>query len=183
MPTVWRGIEKCPAQRLACANESSVGSGRQAALEMKADLVLVCLVIAWCASPSTAGAQTPAPPDQLEKHAPADGAKAYSCVDPSDVLARRWFQNEPCRWPMYRLPAAVAPSYSEPLPLPKYPQPPAERKQDMPCSGGSPCSLRARTRLPDTVSVDPGQRGGRHLSSGGKPRDPTAPSLGGRYRV
>ena len=94
-------------------------------LEMKVDLVLLVLVMAWCASPSTAGAQTPAPPDQLEKLAPAVGAKAYSCVDPSDALARRSFQDEPCRWPMYHLPAAAVPSSNEPLPLPKYPQPPA----------------------------------------------------------
>jgi len=95
-----------------------------AVLEMKAGLVLVCLVIAWYASPSTAGAQTPPPPVQVEKHAPAVGAKAYLCVGPSDALARP-FQDEPCRWPMYHLPAAAVPSSNEPLPLPRYPQPPA----------------------------------------------------------
>jgi len=93
--------------------------------EMKANLVPVCLVIAGCASPSMAGAQTPAPADQFERHAAVVGAKAYSCVDPSDVLARRWFQDEPCRWPLYHLPAAVVPGSNESLPLPKYPQPPA----------------------------------------------------------
>jgi len=81
---------------------------------MKADVVLSCLVIAWCASPPTAGAQTP-----------AVGANAYSCVDPSDALARRWLQDEPCTWPMYHLPAAVVPGFNEPMPLPKYLQPAA----------------------------------------------------------
>ena len=92
---------------------------------MKVDLVLVCLVSAWCASPSTGDAQTTLSPAQFEKHAPAVGAKAYWCVDPSDALARRWFQDEPCRWPMYHLSAAAVPSSNEPLPFPKYPQPSA----------------------------------------------------------
>jgi len=86
------------------------------------DLVLVFLVIMWCASPSIAGAQMPPPAAQFENHLPAFGAKAYSCVDPSDALGRRWFQDEPCRWPLYHLPV---PGSNEPLPLPKYPQPPA----------------------------------------------------------
>ena len=90
---------------------------------MKVDIVLACLVIAWYASPSTAGAQALAPP--VERHAPAVGTRAYSCVDPSDALARRWFQDEPCRWPMYHLPASAVLSSNEPLPLPKYPQPAA----------------------------------------------------------
>ena len=89
---------------------------------MKVDLALVSLVSAWCASPLTAGAQTTLPPTPFETHAPAGGEKAYSCVDPSDALARRRFQDEPCRWPMYQLPYAAVPSS---LPLPKYPQPSA----------------------------------------------------------
>ena len=90
---------------------------------MKAELALVFLVAAWCASPIGA-AQTPSPVDEFEKPAPALGAKAYSCVDPSSPLARR-VQDEPCRWPMYQLPAATVPGSNEPLTFPKYPQPPA----------------------------------------------------------
>jgi len=61
---------------------------------MKVGLVLLSLVGAWCASPSTAGAQTTLSPAPFEEHAPAVGANAFSCVDPSDALARRWFQDE-----------------------------------------------------------------------------------------
>ena len=89
---------------------------------MKVELALLVLVAAWCASP-IAGAQTP-PAEEFEKLAPAVGAKAYPCVDPSSPLARR-LQDEPCRWPMYHLPAAGVPSSNEPLTLPRYPQPPA----------------------------------------------------------
>src|SRR6478672_7962789 len=63
---------------------------------MKVELALLVLFAAWCASP-IAGAQTP-PAEEFEKLAPAVGAKAYSCVDPSSPLARRP-QDEPCRWP------------------------------------------------------------------------------------
>ena len=49
-----------------------------------------------------------------------------------------------------------------------------ECKPDMPCSGGSPCSLWARTRLPDTVSVDPGPWPVRTSSSTSTLRRPCA---------
>ena len=39
------------------------------------------------------------------------------------------------------------------------------RRRDMPCSGGSPYSLWARTTLPGTVSVDVGQRPEQYLNS------------------
>jgi hypothetical protein len=89
---------------------------------VNAKRVLLCLVVTWCASPlaagaQTAGAQTPG--------AGADSAKAWSCVDPSDVSARRWFQDEPCKWPMYHLPEPSAEAASEPRSLPTFPQPPA----------------------------------------------------------
>ena len=67
------------------------------------------VTVAWCASLIAAGVH--ADPDSIEKKAPA----AYSCVDPSDALARRWYQDEPCVWPMYQLP--------EHRPLPRFPQP------------------------------------------------------------
>ena len=88
---------------------------------MKTARVIVSLMVAWCASVATAGAH--AAPDWIGKNAPAVGAKAYSCVDPSDALARRWFQDEPCRWPMYHLPAAAVPGSGEARSLPSYPQP------------------------------------------------------------
>ena len=34
--------------------------------------------------------------------------KTYQCVDPADVLSRRWSHDEPCRLPLVHLPAGVA---------------------------------------------------------------------------
>jgi hypothetical protein len=56
------------------------------------------LGVALCvALPSTARAQSP-----------GIDAQTYHCVDPADVLARRWPQNEPCRLPLVHLPPGVA---------------------------------------------------------------------------
>jgi len=79
---------------------------------MKVELALLVPVAAWCASP-IAGAQTP-PAEEFEKLAPAVGAKAYPCVDPSSPLARR-LQDEPCRSPMYQLPSAAVSGSNEAL--------------------------------------------------------------------
>ncbi len=84
---------------------------------IKAYRVLGYLCVAWCAaSPSTAGAQQPAASNWYDKDARAGDTKAYSCVDPSDALARRCFQDEPCKLPMYHLP-----SFNEPPRWPTYP--------------------------------------------------------------
>ena len=74
---------------------------------MNAAGVLVALVVACGLSPSPALAQT----------------ASHACVDPSDALARRQFQDEPCRWPMYELPAASATASGTTQSLPSYPQP------------------------------------------------------------
>ena len=71
-------------------------------------LVFLCVAL-WAGSPSTASAQRSA--------APGD-TKVYACVDPTDALARRRFQDEPCTLPMYHLPAAGA--FSESPRLPEY---------------------------------------------------------------
>jgi hypothetical protein len=70
---------------------------------MKAHRLLVCMCVALCQAPFTAGAQQPAAPEWNGKYA---HPKPYSCVDPTDVLVRRRFQDEPCKLPMYDLPVA-----------------------------------------------------------------------------
>jgi len=46
----------------------------------------------------------------------------YACVDPSDALAHRWTQDQPCRLPMIAPPlpgagaAATSPRWQSPLP-------------------------------------------------------------------
>ena len=81
---------------------------------------LVCLSMAWCAWPSTADAQSLPVPAGNEQYPTVLGARAYSCVDPSDALARRKVQDEPCRWPLYHLPATATPGSGEPPRLPNY---------------------------------------------------------------
>ena len=81
--------------------------------------LVASLGVALCALASAVSAQALANPDEIDKHAP--GAKAYSCVDPSDALARRWFQDEPCRWPMIHLPMTGVASSDEPRRWPAYP--------------------------------------------------------------
>ena len=89
---------------------------------MKAYRFFVCLCVAMCAaSPSTASAQQPAAPDWNEKYAHPVDTMAYSCVDPSDPLARRWLQAEPCKLPMYHLPVTGGRSFNESLRWPTYP--------------------------------------------------------------
>ena len=86
------------------------------ASEMKARRIFACLCAAWsAASPSIACAQQSAASQWNEK------TKAYSCVDPSDALARRWMQDEPCKLPRYHLPAPGAASFDEPPRWPAYP--------------------------------------------------------------
>ena len=34
----------------------------------------------------------------------ASAQAGFSCVDPSDALAHRWVQDQPCKLPMYQLP-------------------------------------------------------------------------------
>ena len=89
---------------------------------MKAYGLFVCLFAALsAATPSTAGAQQPAASDWHEKNAHAAETRGYSCVDPSDALARRWLQDEPCKLPAYHLPAPGAWSLNESTRWPTYP--------------------------------------------------------------
>lgn len=75
------------------------------------------------ALPALGGAQQPAAtaPGPASPHAP--NQKAYSCVDPSDALARRRWQAEPCKLPSYHLPLPVqgAADPSGPRRWPAYP--------------------------------------------------------------
>jgi hypothetical protein len=66
--------------------------------------VALCVV-----SPRPAGAQSSGVPSG-DANAAAAGVdpKPYHCVDPADVQARRWLQNEPCRLPLVRLPPGMA---------------------------------------------------------------------------
>jgi hypothetical protein len=42
----------------------------------------------------------------------------YSCVDPSDAMARRWPQEEPCKLPMYQPPLPATQNIDQTLRLP-----------------------------------------------------------------
>ena len=83
--------------------------------------VLVCLSIAALAWPSTVGAQSLPARAESDPAPSVLAAKAYSCVDPSDALARRKLQAEPCRWPMVHLPATTGSGSGEPRRLPSDP--------------------------------------------------------------
>jgi hypothetical protein len=63
--------------------------------------------------PAIASAQQALVPDSQETHAAAAGDRGYACVDPLDAMARRRFQDEPCRLPSYHLPPREAPKSSE----------------------------------------------------------------------
>jgi len=92
------------------------------ALSLLMQYRFVCLCVAlYAASPSTASAQQPVAPDWNENYANSVGNKAYSCADPSDAVTRRWFQDEPCKLPMYHLPLPGAPNFGEPPRWPTYP--------------------------------------------------------------
>lgn len=85
--------------------------------------VFVCLCVALGAvSPSRASAQPLVAPDLKEEYAYSVGIKRYACVDPSDAMAHRWFQDEPCRLPMYHLPRTGVPSVDEPPRRQTYPR-------------------------------------------------------------
>jgi len=84
--------------------------------------VFVWLCAAMCvALPSTASAQQPVAPERNQKYAHSVSVKAYSCVDPSDATSRRWFQDGPCKLPMYHLALTGAPRFDEPTRWPTYP--------------------------------------------------------------
>ena len=71
---------------------------------------LVCLVMASCAASSSAtGAHAPTSLD-AKSDPPADHSKAYACVDPTDAMAHRVFQDEPCRLPLYHMPVTRDPA-------------------------------------------------------------------------
>lgn len=72
---------------------------------MRSYRLFSCLCLALCAaSPSTANAQQAVTQDWNEKYGHSAAVQAYSCVDPSAALARRWAQDEPCKLPMIHLP-------------------------------------------------------------------------------
>jgi hypothetical protein len=82
----------------------------------------VCMCVVLCAaSPLAASAQQPVAPDWKEKNPYSGGLKAHSCVDPSDAVAHRWVQDEPCRLPMHQWPLAGVPSLDERRRWPTYP--------------------------------------------------------------
>jgi hypothetical protein len=111
-----------PEANAAALVDEAWCAGSEGAMQMKAYGVFVCLCAVLCAaSPSTASAQQPAAPDWNEKVTPAVDTKTYSCVDPTDALARRWTQDKPCKLPMYHLPVTGVPSFSEPPRWPTYP--------------------------------------------------------------
>jgi hypothetical protein len=84
--------------------------------------LFVWLCVAWCAAlPSTARAQQRAAPEQNQQYAHSVGIKGYSCVDPSDAMAHRQFQDEPCKLPMYHLPLTRVPGLDEPTRWPAFP--------------------------------------------------------------
>ena len=84
--------------------------------------IFVCLCVASClASPSAARAQESTALNGNEKPATGvDSTMTYSCVDPTDPAARRRFQEQPCKLPMYR-PIAPDPTASPSRRWPTYP--------------------------------------------------------------
>jgi hypothetical protein len=83
--------------------------------------VAACLFAAWCAVCAlAAGAEESTGPRWNDRpSSAADSTAPYACVDPGDASARRRFQTEPCRLPMYHRPVAdndpiAAPSRSWP---------------------------------------------------------------------
>ena len=76
---------------------------------LSAAAIAHCLGVALCvASPTAARAQsTEVLHDNASAAQTAVVPKTYHCVDPADVLARRWPQNEPCRLPLVHLPVGV----------------------------------------------------------------------------
>jgi hypothetical protein len=87
--------------------------------------IFFCLCAAGSAAlPSIATAQLPVAANESRAR-PADtqapDTLARSCVDPSDALARRWMQNEPCQWPRYEWPLSGGQSFTEPQRWPTYP--------------------------------------------------------------
>jgi hypothetical protein len=55
----------------------------------------------------------------LAAGAPEPG-KAFACVDPTDAMARRRFQDEPCQLPLYHLPVARGPAVDPATRWPSY---------------------------------------------------------------
>ena len=88
-------------------------------------LLFACLCLAGCAaSPVAAWAQGTAPEAEKDAGESVAAVRTYACVDPSDALARRRLQSEPCRLPMYELPRPDAPRPEE------QPRRPAESPDD-----------------------------------------------------
>ena len=77
--------------------------------------LFVCLWVALCAaSPPMAGAQAPVARGGNEINAWAVGVPGHFCVDPSDAMARRRHQDEPCKLPLYELPRPELPMFDPP---------------------------------------------------------------------
>ena len=78
--------------------------------------------LALCAA-TAAGAQQVGSANE-DRDAPlAVDRQLHACVDPADATARPRLQREPCRLPMYRLPAAESPaSPSRTVILPPLPE-------------------------------------------------------------
>ena len=103
----FAGVPRGPRCALQSDFVRSHGAALLGDFVMSAYRAVLCgLGIALCVLPSAVSAQAPSTAQGI--NAPAQGAKAYACVDPSDASARRVFQDEPCRWPMVHLPVTNA---------------------------------------------------------------------------
>ena len=70
--------------------------------------------------PGQAATHTLPAPAASERDSNVRRARAWSCVDPSDALALRKVQDEPCKWPLYQLPATTGPDSAESPRLPSF---------------------------------------------------------------
>ncbi len=70
------------------------------------------------AAPCAAGAHAPASLNASGKS--VDSTQAYACVDPADATARRRFQDEPCRLPLYQWPVTWQPAVDPTTRWPSY---------------------------------------------------------------
>jgi hypothetical protein len=80
---------------------------------------VIALGLALCAvAPSLADERQLATQGWEGRHSHAVGAGVHACVDPSDALVRRRFQDEPCKLPLYHLPPPEVPKFGD---LPRWP--------------------------------------------------------------
>jgi hypothetical protein len=86
----------------ACARSG----GRQTAAYKRALRHVFLIVVSYTAASGVAGADEP--------------TQAYACVDPTDAMARRRMQDEPCQLPLLHMPVSREPAVNPATRWPSY---------------------------------------------------------------